>query len=124
MVNFPAGHHFIVRLRPYGSLIVNCCPSCRQLFAPLAGAGAGAGEDAEGVCGGTEGVSSNADENPDELILSIIEENSTKKGILRDDFYAVCAERNISREVAEECVNRLVEDGTLYLPKGGYIKIL
>lgn len=87
-------------------------------------AGADAGEDSEGFCGGTEGASSNADENPDELILSIIEENSTKKGILRDDFYAVCAGRNISREVAEECVNRLVEDGTLYLPKGGYIKIL
>lgn len=87
-------------------------------------AGADAGEDSEGFCGGTEGASSNADENPDELILSIIEENSTKKGILRDDFYAVCAGRNISREVAGECVNRLVEDGTLYLPKGGYIKIL
>ena len=97
---------------------------CAKPHPAGAGAGAGAGEDAEGVCGGTEGASSNADENPDELILSIIEENSTKKGILRDDFYAVCAGRNISREVAEECVNRLVEDGTLYLPKGGYIKIL
>ena len=97
---------------------------CAKPHPAGAGAGAGAGEDAEGVCGGTEGASSNADENPNELILSIIEENSTKKGILRDDFYAVCAGRNISREVAEECVNRLVEDGTLYLPKGGYIKIL
>lgn len=86
------------------------------------------GDGVTGCDGGASGAEiaggSSAEENPDELILSIIEENSTKKGILRDDFYNICKERNIPRETADECINRLLEDGSLYLPKGGYIKIL
>jgi DNA replicative helicase MCM subunit Mcm2 (Cdc46/Mcm family) len=89
---------------------------------------AAGGDGVTGCDGGASGAEiaggSSAEENPDELILSIIEENSTKKGILRDDFYNICKERNIPRETADECINRLLEDGSLYLPKGGYIKIL
>jgi RPA family protein len=79
----------------------------------------GSGVDGAGIAG-----DSSSEENADDLILSIIEENSTKKGILRDDFYNICKERNIPREKADESINRLLEDGSLYLPKGGYIKIL
>lgn len=83
-----------------------------------------AGSEGSGVAGAGISGDSSSDENADELILSIIEENSTKKGILRDDFYNICKERNIPREKADESINRLLEDGSLYLPKGGYIKIL
>gem|GEM_PF-2845577 len=83
-----------------------------------------AGSDGSGVAGAGITGDGSSEENADELILSIIEENSTKKGILRDDFYNICKERNIPREKADESINRLLEDGSLYLPKGGYIKIL
>lgn len=83
-----------------------------------------AGSDGSGVDGAGITGDNSSEENTDELILSIIEENSTKKGILRDDFYNICKERNIPREKADESINRLLEDGSLYLPKGGYIKIL
>ena len=83
-----------------------------------------AGSDGSGVDGAGITDDGSPEENADELILSIIEENSTKKGILRDDFYNICKERNIPREKADESINRLLEDGILYLPKGGYIKIL
>lgn len=83
-----------------------------------------AGSDGSGVDGAGIPCGNSSEENADELILSIIEENSTKKGILRDDFYNICKERNIPREKADESINRLLEDGSLYLPKGGYIKIL
>ena len=91
---------------------------------PSAADGDGAaGYDGGVACAEISGGNS-AEENPDELVLSIIKENSTKKGILRDDFYNICKERNIPRETADECIYRLLEDGSLYLPKGGYIKIL
>ncbi len=83
-----------------------------------------AGSEGSGVAGAGITGDGSSEENPDDLILSIIEENSTKKGILRDDFYNICKERNIPREKADESINRLLEDGSLYLPKGGYIKIL
>ncbi len=92
--------------------------------ASVTGADGAAGSEGSGVAGAGITGDGSSEENADDLILSIIEENSTKKGILRDDFYNICKERNIPREKADESINRLLEDGSLYLPKGGYIKIL
>ncbi len=100
-------------------IAVSLMPSASGADGEGAAGSGGSGVDGAGITG-----DSSSEENTDELILSIIEENSTKKGILRDDFYNICKERNIPREKADECINRLLEDGSLYLPKGGYIKIL
>lgn len=102
-------------------IAVSLMPSASATGADGDGA---AGSDGSGVDGAGITGDGSPEENADELILSIIEENSTKKGILRDDFYNICKERNIPREKADESINRLLEDGSLYLPKGGYIKIL
>ncbi len=95
-----------------------------SLMPSATGEDGAAGSEGSGVDGAGITGDGSSEENADELILSIIEENSTKKGILRDDFYNICKERNIPREKADESINRLLEDGSLYLPKGGYIKIL
>ncbi|WP_042706459.1 hypothetical protein [Methanomicrobium mobile] len=95
-----------------------------SLMPSATGEDGAAGSEGSGVAGAGITGDGSSEENADDLILSIIEENSTKKGILRDDFYNICKERNIPREKADESINRLLEDGSLYLPKGGYIKIL
>ncbi|MBP2132246.1 RPA family protein [Methanomicrobium sp. W14] len=57
-------------------------------------------------------------------IVEIIRSGSTKKGIFSDDFYLACELLGISGESAQKCVEKLVEDGELYLPPGGYIKLI
>ncbi|MDD3406787.1 MAG: hypothetical protein PHP13_01740 [Methanomicrobium sp.] len=57
-------------------------------------------------------------------ILEIIKTNSTKKGLLLSELYEKCSLSGISREDAAFLITELIKEDELYLPSGGYIKIL
>ncbi|MBN2733528.1 MAG: hypothetical protein JXQ82_01555 [Methanomicrobiaceae archaeon] len=71
-------------------------------------------------------ISSEGDNLDDicDRIMSFIAEISTKKGVLLDELYPVCESRGIKTEAVKKCLEKLLEDGELYLPSGGYVKIL
>ena len=58
------------------------------------------------------------------IILEIIKKNSTKKGLLLKDFYSFADSAGLNPDDVKSSAEKLIKEGELYLPPGGYIKIL